>query len=123
MGLIVGIVIAAVIVMILLALALKIVVQFERGVLFRLGRVIGTKDPGLHLIIPVIDRLVKVSLRIVTMPIQSQGIITKDNVSVDIAAVAYFRVIDAVKSIVAIENVGAAIDQICLLYTSPSPRD
>jgi regulator of protease activity HflC (stomatin/prohibitin superfamily) len=112
MGLIVGIVIAAVIVVILLALALKIVVQFERGVLFRLGRVIGTKDPGLHLIIPVIDRLVKVSLRIVTMPIQSQGIITKDNVSVDIAAVAYFRVIDAVKSIVAIENVGAAIDQI-----------
>ena len=79
---------------------------------FRLGRVIGVREPGLRFIIPVIDRLWKVSMRIVTMPIQSQGIITRDNVSVDIAAVAYFRVVDAVKSVVVIENVGAAIDQI-----------
>jgi regulator of protease activity HflC (stomatin/prohibitin superfamily) len=70
------------------------------------------KEPGLALIIPVIDRLVRVSLRIVTMPIQSQGIITRDNVSVDISAVAYFRVVDAVKSVIAIENVGSAINQI-----------
>jgi regulator of protease activity HflC (stomatin/prohibitin superfamily) len=64
------------------------------------------------MIIPVIDNLRRVSMRIVTMPIQSQGIITRDNVSVDVSAVAYFRVVDAVKSVVAIENVGAAIDQI-----------
>jgi regulator of protease activity HflC (stomatin/prohibitin superfamily) len=90
----------------------KVVTQYQRGVLFRLGKVVGVKEPGLALIIPVIDRLVRVSLRIVTMPIQSQGIITRDNVSVDISAVAYFRVVDAVKSVIAIENVDAAINQI-----------
>jgi regulator of protease activity HflC (stomatin/prohibitin superfamily) len=89
-----------------------VVTQYEKGVLFRLGKVVGVKDPGLAVIIPVIDRLFKVSLRIVTMPIQSQGIITRDNVSVDISAVAYFRVVDAVKSVIAIENVHAAINQI-----------
>ena len=94
------------------ALALKVVQQYERGVLFRLGRVVAVRDPGLRIIIPIIDRLRRVSLRIVTMPIQSQGIITRDNVSVDISAVAYYRVVDAVKSVVAIENVAAAINQI-----------
>ncbi len=94
------------------AMALKIVKQYEKGVLFRLGRLIGTREPGLRIIIPVVDVLHRVSLRIVTMPIQSQGIITKDNVSVDVAAVAYFRVVDAVKSVVVIENVQAAINQI-----------
>lgn len=93
-------------------MSIRIVRQYEQGVLFRLGRVIGVRMPGLRLIIPVIDRLQLVSLRIVTMPIQSQGIITQDNVSVDISAVAYYRVIDAVKSVVAIENVAAAINQI-----------
>ena len=93
-------------------LAFRIVTQYEMGVHFRFGRMIGTKKPGLAVIIPIVDRLTKVSLRIITMPIQSQGIITKDNVSVDISAVAYFRVIDAVKSVVAIENVYSAIDQI-----------
>jgi len=112
MGVVVAVIIAVVVIIIVLAMALKIVTQYQRGVLFRLGRVIGTREPGLHVILPVIDRLAKVSLRIVTQPIQSQGIITRDNVSVDIAAVAYYRVIDAVKSIVAIENVSAAIDQI-----------
>jgi regulator of protease activity HflC (stomatin/prohibitin superfamily) len=111
-GLVIGLVVAALIAIVLLAMALKIVTEYERGVLFRLGRVLGTKQPGLHVIVPVIDRLNKVSLRIVTQPIQSQGIITRDNVSVDIAAVAYYRVVDAVLSIVAIENVSAAIDQI-----------
>ncbi|MFD8496028.1 slipin family protein [Amycolatopsis sp. NPDC059657] len=96
----------------LLGLSLRIVKQYEQGVLFRLGRVVGVREPGLRLIIPIIDVLHRVSLRIVTMPIQSQGIITRDNVSVDVSAVAYFRVVDAVKSVVAIENVRAAIDQI-----------
>jgi SPFH domain / Band 7 family len=74
--------------------------------------VIGERKPGLRLIIPFIDVLHRISLRIVTMPIQSQGIITRDNVSVDVSAVAYFKVVDAVKSVVAIENVYSAIDQI-----------
>jgi regulator of protease activity HflC (stomatin/prohibitin superfamily) len=95
-----------------LALSVRIVKQYERGVLFRLGRVIGSREPGLRLLIPIVDVLHRVSLRIITMPIQSQGIITRDNVSVDVSAVAYFRVVDAVKSVVAIENVHAAINQI-----------
>jgi regulator of protease activity HflC (stomatin/prohibitin superfamily) len=98
--------------LLLLATAVRIVKQYEQGVLFRLGRVIGVREPGLRLIIPVVDVLRRVPLRIITMPIQSQGIITRDNVSVDVSAVAYFRVRDAVKSVVAIENVYAAIDQI-----------
>ena len=93
-------------------LSVKIVRQFESGVLFRLGRVRASKDPGFRLIIPLVDVMHRVSLRIVTMPIQSQGIITRDNVSVDVSAVAYFRVVDPVKSVVAIEDVYAAIDQI-----------
>jgi len=95
-----------------LVLAVRIVKQYEQGVLFRLGKLQGTRAPGLRLIIPAVDVLHRVSLRIVTMPIQSQGIITRDNVSVDVSAVAYYRVIDAVKSVVAIENVRSAIDQI-----------
>jgi regulator of protease activity HflC (stomatin/prohibitin superfamily) len=94
------------------ALSARIIKQYEQGVLFRLGRVRGPRDPGFRLIIPFIDVLHRVSLRIVTMPIQSQGIITRDNVSVDVSAVAYFRVVDAVKSVVAIENIRDAIDQI-----------
>ena len=95
-----------------LALSLRIVTQYQQGVLFRLGRVQRVRDPGLAVIVPVIDVLRRVSLRIITMPIQSQGIITKDNVSIDVSAVAYYRVVDAVKSVVAIENVAAAINQI-----------
>ena len=106
------IVIVALVALLLLVLAIKIVKQYEQGVLFRLGKVIGIRDAGLTVIIPFVDVLNRVSLRIVTMPIQSQGIITRDNVSVDVSAVAYFRVVDAVKSVVAIENVGAAINQI-----------
>jgi regulator of protease activity HflC (stomatin/prohibitin superfamily) len=110
--LVVVLVIVALLALILLGLAVRIVKQYERGVLFRLGRVIGVREPGLRLLIPIVDNLHRVSLRIVTMPIQSQGIITRDNVSVDVSAVAYFRVVDAVKSVVAIENVNAAINQI-----------
>jgi regulator of protease activity HflC (stomatin/prohibitin superfamily) len=108
---IVGIVVAAVIVLALL-LSIRVVQQYEMGVHFRLGRVIGIRAPGLRPIVPIIDVLRQVSLRIVTMPIESQGIITHDNVSIDVSAVAYFKVVDAVKSVVAIENVGAAINQI-----------
>ena len=110
--LIVVVVIVVVLVLLAMASAARIVKQYEEGVLFRLGRVLGTRDPGFRLIIPIVDNLRRVSLRIVTMPIQSQGIITRDNVSVDVSAVAYFRVVDAVKSVVAIENVDSAIDQI-----------
>jgi regulator of protease activity HflC (stomatin/prohibitin superfamily) len=95
-----------------LALSVRIVKQYEKGVLFRLGRVIGVREPGLTFIVPVIDILRRVSLRIITMPIQSQGIITRDNVSVGVSAVAYYQVVDATKSVVAIENVAAAINQI-----------
>jgi regulator of protease activity HflC (stomatin/prohibitin superfamily) len=94
------------------AMSARVVKQYESGVLFRLGRFVGERQPGLRFIIPIVDVLHRISLRIVTMPIQSQGIITRDNVSVDVSAVAYFKVVDAVKSVIAIENVGAAINQI-----------
>jgi regulator of protease activity HflC (stomatin/prohibitin superfamily) len=97
---------------ILLLLAIRIVKQYERGVVLRFGRLSGTRDPGFRVIIPFVDVMHRVSLRIVTMPIQSQGIITRDNVSVDVSAVAYLRVIDAVKAVIAIENVHAATNQI-----------
>jgi len=106
------VVVALVLVLLGLALSVRIVQQYEKGVLFRLGRVIGVREPGLRLIVPVIDVLRRVSLRIVTMPIQSQGIITRDNVSIDVSAVAYYQVVDATKSVVAIEQVAAAINQI-----------
>jgi regulator of protease activity HflC (stomatin/prohibitin superfamily) len=108
----VALAVAGALAVLLLLLAIRIVKQYERGVVFRFGRLIGTRAPGFRMIIPFVDVMHRVSLRIVTMPIQSQGIITRDNVSVDVSAVAYFRVIDAVKSVVAIENVYAAINQI-----------
>ena len=111
-GLTVVVVVLAVVVVGGLGLSVRVVQQYERGVLFRLGRVRGVREPGLTLIIPVLEVLRRVSLRIVTMPIQSQGIITRDNVSIDVSAVAYYRVTDATRSVVAIENVAAAINQI-----------
>ena len=84
-----------------------------RSVVFKLGKVTGpARGPGLIFIAPFAQRIHRVSLRIVTLPIQSQGIITKDNVSIDVSAVAYYRVEDPVRSVVAIENVGSAISQI-----------
>ena len=112
MNILIVVIVVVVLLLIVFALAVRIIKQYERGVLFRLGRLRGLRAPGFRLIIPFVDVLHRVSLRIVTMPIQSQGIITKDNVSVDVSAVAYFRVADAVKSVVAIENVSAAIQQI-----------
>src|ERR1700735_12964 len=111
-ALIVVLVIVVVVLVIGAAMSVRVVKQCEQGVLCRLGRVLGARTPGLRIIVPFVDVLHRVSLRIVTMPIQSQGIITQDNVSVDVSAVAYFRVVDAVKSVVAIENVYSAIDQI-----------
>lgn len=94
-------------------LGIRIVNQYERGVVFRLGKVRPEiKGPGLRVIIPVIDQMRKVSTRIVTLPVDSQKIITSDNVSIDVAAVAYYRVVDPTKSIVEIENVVSATYQI-----------
>ena len=95
------------------AMSVRIIKQYERVVLFELGKVKGkARGPGLIFIVPFVDRVHRVSLRIITMPIQSQGIITKDNVSIDVSAVAYYRVDDAIRSVIAIENVESAINQI-----------
>jgi len=87
-----------------LSSAIKILREYERGVVFRLGRVIPVKGPGLVIIFPIIDRLVKVSLRIVAMDVPSQDVITKDNISVKVNAVVYFRVIDPVRAITEVED-------------------
>jgi regulator of protease activity HflC (stomatin/prohibitin superfamily) len=111
---IVYVVVALVVVVLVgLALSVRILKQYERAVIFRLGRVReGARGPGLIVFVPLVDRVHRVSLRIITMPIQSQGIITRDNVSVDVSAVAYYRVADAIRSVVAIENASDAINQI-----------
>ena len=88
----------------LLVSAVKIVQEYERGVIFRLGRLVGAKGPGLFLIIPIIDRMVKVDLRVVTMDVPAQEVITRDNVTVKVNAVVYFRVFDPSKAIVAVED-------------------
>ncbi|NUS12872.1 MAG: slipin family protein [Streptomyces sp.] len=93
-------------------MGLAIVRQYERGVVFRLGRLRGVRRPGFHFMIPFADHMWKVSLRTVTMPVPSQQVITQDNVSIGVAAVAYFRRVDAVKAIVEIENVAQAVGQI-----------
>ena len=93
-------------------LGVAIVREYERGVVFRLGKIRKVRDPGIRFMIPLADNMLKVSLRTITKPIQSQQIITKDNVSIGVAAVAYYRRVDPVKSIVEIENVDTAIDQI-----------
>ncbi|HSX36912.1 MAG TPA: slipin family protein [Patescibacteria group bacterium] len=109
-----GLVIVLIIIGLVIVLnGIRIINQYERGVVFRLGKVrLGIKEPGLRLIIPIVDQMRKVSLRIVTLPIESQQIITKDNVSISVSAVAYYQVIDPTKSIVQIENVISAIYQI-----------
>ncbi len=98
---------------IILVNSVRIINQYERGVVFRLGKVQGDiKQPGLRLIIPIIDQMRKVPLRTITLPIETQKIITKDNVSIDVSAVAYYQVADPIKSIVEIENVVSATYQI-----------
>jgi regulator of protease activity HflC (stomatin/prohibitin superfamily) len=98
---------------VLVLLGLRIVEQYERGVVFRFGRVTGNiREPGLRLIIPIVDVMRKVDMRVVTMPIPSQKVITEDNVSIDVAAVAYYHVVEPVKSLIGITNVINAINQI-----------
>ncbi len=99
-------------VVLFLAAAIKILNEYERGVIFRLGRVIRAKGPGLIILIPLIDKMVKVSLRLVAMDVDPQDIITRDNVSVKVNAVIYFRVIDPTKAIIEVENYSYAMSQL-----------
>lgn len=101
-----------IIVLVLAALSLKVVKEYDRGVIFFLGKCTGVRGPGLIILIPIFERMTKVTLRTITMNIPSQKIITKDNVSIDIAAVAYYHIVDPKKSVVAIENVYDAVNQI-----------
>lgn len=104
--------IGIVIVIILLALSLKVVKEYDRGVVFFLGKATGVRGPGLIILIPILEQMTKTTLRTITMSIPSQKIITKDNVSIDIAAVAYYHVVDPMKSVIAIEDVYNAVNQI-----------
>jgi regulator of protease activity HflC (stomatin/prohibitin superfamily) len=107
------VIVLVVIALIIIAFGVRIVNQYERGVVFRLGKVRpAIKEPGLRLIIPIIDIMRKVNMQIVTLPVDSQQIITKDNVSIDVAAVAYYQVTDPIKSVVEIQNVVSATYQI-----------
>jgi regulator of protease activity HflC (stomatin/prohibitin superfamily) len=101
-----------IIIIIILSTMIKILREYERGVIFRLGRLIGVKGPGLILLIPFIDRMVKVSLRVITLDVPPQDIITRDNVSVNVNAVAYFRPLDPAKVITEVENYLYATSQI-----------
>ncbi|WP_097000443.1 slipin family protein [Persephonella hydrogeniphila] len=107
-----SIIVLAVLIVIFLASAIKILPEYERGVIFRLGRVIGAKGPGIIILIPFIDKIVRVSLRVITMDVPTQDVITKDNVSVKVDAVVYFRVVDPVKAIVNVEDFIYATSQI-----------
>ncbi len=103
-----------VIVVLFLANAIKVVREYERGVIFRLGRLVGAKGPGIFLIIPVVDKMVKVSLRTVTLDVPPQEVITKDNVSTQVNAVLFFRVIDPSAAIVEVQNYMEATRQIAM---------
>ncbi len=102
-----------IVILVIIAMGLRIVQQYERGVVFRLGRVTGkVREPGLRLIIPFIDVMRKVNMRIITMAVPGQQVITKDNVSISVAAVTFYRVVEPTNSLVAIDNVMSAINQI-----------
>ena len=103
-----------VVVLVLVATAVRIVKQYERGVVLRFGRLVGARNPGFNLIIPFIDRMTKVSLRIVTTVLEPQEIITRDNVTVRVDAVLYFMVIDAVKAVINVESYREATVQLAL---------
>jgi regulator of protease activity HflC (stomatin/prohibitin superfamily) len=105
-------VLAVALIVLFLASAIKILREYERGVIFRLGRVIKTKGPGVIILIPVVDRMVKVSLRLVVMDVPSQDVITRDNVSVKVNAVVYFRVMDSTKAVIEVENFLFATSQL-----------
>jgi len=95
-----------------LASAIRILKEYERGVIFRLGRVIGAKGPGLIILIPIVDKMVKVSLRLIAMDVDPQDIITRDNVSLNVNAVVYFRVMDPVKGVIEVEDYTYATSQL-----------
>ena len=101
-----------VLVVFFLSAAIRILNEYERGVIFRLGRVIKAKGPGLIILIPIIDKMVKVSMRLVAMDVDPQDVITMDNVSVKVNAVIYFRVIDPIKAIIEVENYNYAMSQL-----------
>jgi regulator of protease activity HflC (stomatin/prohibitin superfamily) len=101
-----------IVVVLLIASAIRILREYERGVIFRLGRLVGAKGPGLIILIPFIDKMVKTSLRTVVMDVPPQDVITKDNVSVQVNAVIYFRVINPEKVIVEVENFMFATSQL-----------
>jgi regulator of protease activity HflC (stomatin/prohibitin superfamily) len=101
-----------IVVLIIIMMAVKIVTEYERGVIFRLGRLVGAKGPGLFLIIPFIDRMIKVDLRVITMDVPSQEVITKDNVTVRVNAVVFFRVVDPESSVVKVLDYIRATSQI-----------
>lgn len=99
-------------IVVVLFASLRVVKEYERGVIFFLGKATGVRGPGLIFVIPIFEKMTKTTLRTVTMNIPSQKIITKDNVSIDIAAVAYYKIVDPMKSVVSIENVYDAVNQI-----------
>ena len=107
-----GLIAIVVLVVLFLATSLRILNEYERAVVFRLGRVIHAKGPGLIILIPVIDKMVRVSMRLVAMDVDPQDVITRDNVSVKVNAVIYFRVVEPVKAIVEVENYSYAISQL-----------
>jgi regulator of protease activity HflC (stomatin/prohibitin superfamily) len=109
---IIAIVVVVLVVLVIISMAIKIVAEYERGVIFRLGRLVGARGPGLFLIIPFVDRMVKVDLRVVTMDVPSQEVITKDNVTVRVNAVVYFRVVDPEASVVKVLDHIRATSQI-----------
>jgi len=100
------------VVFVIIVSGLRVVKQYERGVIFFLGKCKGVRGPGLIYIVPIFERMIRVTMRTVTMAVPSQKIITKDNVSIDIAAVAYYHVVDPEKSVIAIEDVFNAVNQI-----------
>jgi len=102
------------VVVVLVGLSIKIVKQFERGVVLRFGSLIGTRKPGLNAIIPFVDKMYKVSLRVVTTVLEPQEVITKDNVTIKVDAVVYFQVVDPIKAIMNVEFYGQATSQIAL---------
>jgi regulator of protease activity HflC (stomatin/prohibitin superfamily) len=107
-----GIIFLIIFLLILAASAIKILREYERGVIFRLGRLIGAKGPGIIFIIPGVDKLMRISLRLVTMDVPSQDVITRDNVSIKVNAVVYFRVVDPNKAVVEVENYLYATSQL-----------
>jgi regulator of protease activity HflC (stomatin/prohibitin superfamily) len=107
-----GVLTVVFILLFILASAVRILKEYERGVIFRLGKLVGYKGPGLILLIPIVDRMIRVSLRVIALDVPPQDVITKDNVSIKVNAVVYFRVMDPSKAIVAVEDYLYATSQV-----------